>query len=217
MVSVQKDDGLFPGGEPGRTRALLEEGPVAMFQKVVFLRGINMNRLFMVGLSVLFLAFLASAAQARWDPDLEKKAREAVAEFKKADPSMKSFFDKAYGYAVFPTVAKGAMGVGAARGAGMVFQRGKAIGKTTLTQVTIGFQFGGQAYREIIFFEDKKTLDNFKSGNFELAAQASAVAATAGASANASYKNGLAVFTMAKGGLMYEASIGGQKFSYEPL
>ncbi|HID49932.1 MAG TPA: hypothetical protein EYP40_10045, partial [Chromatiales bacterium] len=87
----------------------------------------------------------------------------------------------------------------------------------SLTQITIGFQLGGQAYSEIIFFKDKKTLDRFKNGNFELGAQASAVAITAGASADVNYEKGVAVFTMAKGGLMYEASVGGQKFSYTPF
>jgi lipid-binding SYLF domain-containing protein len=97
-----------------------------------------------------------------------------------------------------------------------VYEKGKPIGDTSLTQITIGFQLGGQAYSEIIFFKDKKTLDDFKNGNFELGAQASAVAVTAGASADANYEKGVAVFTMAKGGLMYEASVGGQKFSYDP-
>jgi len=167
-------------------------------------------------LALLCLAILFGSAQAGWDPSAEKKAQEAVAEFKKADPGMKTFFDKAYGYAVFPTVGKGAIGIGGAHGSGLVYEKGKVIGKTTLSQVTIGFQLGGQAYREIIFFENKGTIDRFKGGNFEFSAQASAVAATAGASADADFEGGLAVFTMAKGGLMYEASIGGQKFSFTP-
>ncbi len=173
-----------------------------------------MKRLFLAVLSTCYL--VALPVQAGWDPKAPERAQEAIADFKKADPSMKIFFDEAYGYAVFPNVGKGAMGVGAARGAGLVYEQGKVVGKTTLTQVTIGFQLGGQAFREIIFFENKEALDRFKAGNFEFAAQASAVAATAGASAKADYEGGVAVFTAAKGGLMYEASIGGQKFSFTP-
>ena len=128
---------------------------------------------------------------------------------------MKVFFDKAYGYAVFPTVSKGAYVIGGAYGEGEVFKKGKLIGYSTLTQVTIGLQLGGQAYSEIIFFQDKRRLNNFKDGNFEFGAQASAVAVTAGVSADAAYNNGVAIFTIVKGGLMYEASVGGQKFRYE--
>ena len=168
--------------------------------------------------AVLFLCavFLSNPLVAGWDPDSRAEARQAVAEFKKADPSLKRFFSSSYAYAVFPTVGKGGFGIGGAYGDGIVFRGGKAIGETSLTQLTIGFQLGGQAYREIIFFRDKPTLEAFQQGSFELSAQASAVAATFGASADADFEHGVAVFTLAKGGLMYEASIGGQKFGYEP-
>jgi lipid-binding SYLF domain-containing protein len=146
-----------------------------------------------------------------------RKVSETIAAFKNNDPNMKLFFSKAYGYAVFPTVGKGGMGIGGAYGKGEVYERKMLIGISSLTQLTIGWQLGGQAYSEIIFFKDKRALDDFRGGNFELGAQASAVAATAGASADASYDNGVAIFTLAKGGLMYEASIGGQKFSFEPI
>lgn len=149
-------------------------------------------------------------------PGNDAKVREAIAAFKNRDPSMQVFFDRAHGYAVFPTVGKGGMGIGGAYGKGRVFRQGSSIGSVSLTQVTIGFQLGGQAYREIIFFRDKATLDDFISGNFEFSARASAVAATAGASADADYNDGVAVFTLARGGLMYEASIGGQKFKFTP-
>ena len=165
---------------------------------------------------LLALLVAISPALAGWDPDRQAEAKQAIAEFKKADPSMKRFFDSAHAYAVFPTVGKGGIGIGGAYGKGIVFRDGKAIGDTSLTQVTIGFQLGGQAYREIIFFRDAATLNNFKKGNFELSAQASAVAATLGASADADFEGGVAVFTLAKGGLMYEASAGGQKFSFTP-
>jgi lipid-binding SYLF domain-containing protein len=170
---------------------------------------------------IMTLIFLTSTSFAGWDPDKEtamkNKAQETIARFKKADPALKRFFKKAYGYAVFPTVGKGGIGIGAAHGSGLVYEKGRVIGRTKLSQLTIGFQLGGQAYSEIIFFEHKRALDNFKEGNFELSAQASAVAATAGASADADYEAGVAIFTIEKGGLMYEASVGGQKFSFEPM
>ncbi len=147
-----------------------------------------------------------------------------------------AFFDDAYGYAVFPSIGKGGVGIGGARGKGQVYVGGAHVGDTTMTQLTVGFQLGGQAYSQIIFFEDKRAFEDFTSGNFEFGAQATAVAITAGASASAGttgtgagasasggenakskgdYYKGMAIFTIAKGGLMYEASIGGQKFSYK--
>jgi lipid-binding SYLF domain-containing protein len=140
----------------------------------------------------------------------------AKAEFLKSDESLKTVLDGASGYVIFPSVAKGALGVGAATGTGQLFDSGNAqpVGEASMTQVTIGFQAGGQAYSELLIFQDQTTLDNFKKGNFEFSAQATAVAVTAGASANAKYEKGVMVLTIAKGGLMYEASVGGQKFSY---
>lgn len=167
----------------------------------------------------------AATVSAGWNPLKKEKAEdqktddrevaEAIAAFKNRDSSMEVFFDEAYGYAVFPTVGKGGIGIGGAYGKGKVYRKGKQIGRTKLMQATIGFQLGGQAYREIIFFKDKKALDHFTSGNFEFSAQASAVAVTAGAATDADYSDGVAVFTLPKGGLMYEASVGGQKFSYD--
>jgi len=147
-----------------------------------------------------------------------------------------SFFHKSYGYAVFPTVGEGGFIVGGALGKGHVYVHGRYVGDTTMGQVSVGFQAGGKAYSQIIFFENKRALDEFESGTFEFAAGASAVAITAAASASAGtngtaaeasggeknaratghYENGMAVFTIAKGGLMYAATIAGQKFSYTP-
>ena len=141
----------------------------------------------------------------------------AKAEFIKKDPLMKNLFDKSPGYVIFPNVGKGGMGVGGAAGNGIVFENGKAAGSAKMKQVTVGFQFGGQAYREVIFFENKAALDRFKQNNFEFSAQASAVAVTSGVSGNVKYREGVMVFTQKKGGLMYEASIGGQKFSFSPF
>jgi len=145
------------------------------------------------------------------------------------------FFNKSYGWAIFPTIGKGGFGIGGAHGSGRVYGQGKYVGDTSMTQITIGLQLGGQAFSQIIFFQDKRAYDEFTGGNFEFGAQATAVAITAGASASAStsgssagssagkndantvgkYNKGMAVFTVAKGGLMYEASIGGQKYTYK--
>lgn len=141
----------------------------------------------------------------------------AKAEFIEKDALMKGIFEKAYGYVIFPNVGKGGFGIGGAAGNGAVFENNKVVGMAKLTQVSIGFQAGGQAYREVIFFESKKDLDRFKDSRFEFSAQASAVAVTAGASANVKYTDGVMVFTMLKGGLMYEAAVGGQKFKFNRL
>jgi lipid-binding SYLF domain-containing protein len=159
------------------------------------------------------------AACTGWDPAKQAEQRSevnaTVARFKAKDPGIERFFRNAYGYAVLPTVGKGAVGVGGAYGKGEVFQQGTPIGRTELIQLTVGFQWGGQAYSEIIFFENKDALERFKAGKLKFSAQASAVAITLGASKTAAYENGVAVFTMTRGGLMYEASIGGQGFTYE--
>jgi lipid-binding SYLF domain-containing protein len=139
----------------------------------------------------------------------------AKAELLKKDEGLKAILDKASGYVIFPSVAKGGLGVGAAKGTGQLLEKGNPVGEAKLTQVSVGLQAGGQAYVEVILFEDQTSLDNFKKGNFEFSAQVSAVAVTAGVSKNAKYEKGIMVLTMAKGGLMYEASVGGQKFKYE--
>jgi len=183
--------------------------------------------IFYLRMSLLVCLLLPFSVAAGWNPLAKEKAEEqgkesvgvaeAVANFKNSAPGMQVFFDKAQGYAIFPTVGKGGIGIGGAYGKGEVYEQEKLIGKTSVSQLTIGFQLGGQAYSEIIFFKDKAALDRFKKGKFELGAQASAVAATAGVSADVGYNNGVAIFTIAKGGLMYEASVGGQKFSYKPI
>jgi lipid-binding SYLF domain-containing protein len=148
------------------------------------------------------------------DKKASEKTIKALKKFKNIS-SLKPYFKKARGYAVFPNVGKGGIGIGGARGSGEVFEKGNVIGKTTLTQVSIGFQLGGQAFSQIIFFKDKKSLARFTEGNFEFGASASAALISEGANASADYSDGVAVFTYSKGGLMYEASIGGQKFNYE--
>lgn len=160
---------------------------------------------------------------------------DALSSFKNAGESAE-FFSSSYGYAIFPTIGKGGIGIGGAHGKGTVYAQGKVTGNSSMTQVTLGFQLGGQAFSQIIFFEDKRAFDEFTSGNFEFSAQATAVAITAGVSAEANtgggatagasggsnnastassgYRKGMAIFTIAKGGLMYEAAIGGQKYNY---
>jgi lipid-binding SYLF domain-containing protein len=156
----------------------------------------------------------------------------------KQSPQVEPYFKDSYGYAVFPTVGKGGLGIGGAYGKGQVYRDGKVTGTTTLTKISIGFQAGGQAFSQIIFFQDKRAYDEFTSGQFAFDAQASAVAITAGVQAQAgstgatagasagpktaahaetSYHKGMAIFVQAKGGLMYEAAIAGQKFSFKPL
>jgi lipid-binding SYLF domain-containing protein len=141
----------------------------------------------------------------------------AKTEFIAEDSLMKAIFERSVGYVIFPNVGKGGFIVGGAAGNGAVYEYGKLVGMAKLSQITIGFQAGGQAYSEVIFFESKKELERFKDSRFEFAAQASAVAVTEGASGNVKYTDGVMVFTMQKGGLMYEASIGGQKFKFNKL
>jgi lipid-binding SYLF domain-containing protein len=151
------------------------------------------------------------------DKKVIEDAKQAKTEFIRADRLIKNLFDNAYGYAVFPNVGKGGIGIGGAAGNGAVYQKGKLVGLAKMSQITIGFQWGGQAYREVIFFEDEESMTRFKENRVELSAQASAIALTEGVSANVKYKNGVMIFTQAKGGLMYEASVGGQKFKFFSL
>ena len=131
------------------------------------------------------------------------------------DPSLTRFVHDAAGYAVFPSVGKGAIGVGGAYGKGDLYENGIVVGYCDLTQGTIGLQLGGQSYSEIICFDNQEAVNRFKNGDFAFDAQASAVALKSGAGANAKFANGVAVFTMDEAGLMYEASVGGQKFGYQ--
>jgi lipid-binding SYLF domain-containing protein len=181
---------------------------------------------------IIVIAFFATGSSSAWADDYT----DTIALFKDAGQSA-SFFSNSYGYAVFPSIGKGGLGVGAAHGKGRVYTGGKYVGDTSMSQVSIGLQAGGQAFSEIIFFEDQKTFEEFTSGNFAFSADAGAVVITASASGSASttgtsgtastgkkdadtvgkYRKGTAVFTIAKGGLMYEATLAGQKFKYEAV
>ena len=185
-------------------------------QYLVSVKSSNLNKIQFNDVSdqLLISGWKPSSDKNRKDKKASDKTIKALNKFKKIS-SLKTYFKKARGYAVFPNVGKGGIGIGGARGKGEVFEKGKVIGSTSLTQVSIGFQLGGQAFSQIIFFKDKKSLERFTEGNFEFGASASAALISEGANASADYSDGVAVLTFSKGGLMYEASIGGQKFSYE--
>ncbi|MGM0541160.1 MAG: YSC84-related protein [Pseudomonadota bacterium] len=177
--------------------------------------------------------YTASEAQMTQDVD-EAEYDVALAAFKNS--KVGNFFEHAYGYAIFPTIGKVGFVIGGAYGQGRVYEKGRYTGRTQMTQASIGFQFGGQAYSQIIFFQDQRAYDEFTSGNFEFGANASVVVITAGVAAEAStkgtsatanagnryvkaegqYYKGMAVFNIAKGGLMYEAVLSGQKFNFSP-
>ena len=175
-----------------------------------------MHRMLKLALPVALVAAACSTAPKSEEEkgELRNDVDATVAAFKEKDETMKKFFEDAAGWAVLPTIGKGGVGIGGAYGKGMVFKGGSVIGYCDMTQASIGFQLGGQAYSQIIFFKNGDKVTEFTTGNFEFSAQASAVAATAGVGATSDYENGMAVFTLAKGGLMYEASIAGQKFDY---
>jgi len=161
----------------------------------------------------LLLVAAAPAAPRASDP---ADAEAVIAKFKEKDPDLANVFARARGYAVYPTVGKGGIGLGGAHGKGYVYEGGRLIGTSSLTQVTIGLQLGGQAYSEVVFLKDEAAMESFKRGKLKLSAQATAIALTERAAADLAYREGVAIVTMAKGGLMYEASVGGQKFSFKP-
>jgi len=149
--------------------------------------------------------------------DIHDEAFGVMAKMEQKDSSLRSFIQRSAGYVIFPSVGKGGLIVGGAYGKGEVYRAGKFIGYAELQQATVGAQLGGQTYAELIVFETNDSLNRFTAGNLEFSANASAVALKSGAAAAARYENGVAVFTMPKGGAMLEASIGGQKFSFQPV
>jgi len=172
----------------------------------------------LVGTSLVSLTGCATAPKsADGKASLGRDVGAALSIAKAQDPSLQAFLDKAYGYAVFPSVGKGGVGVGGAYGQGEVYERGQRIGYCDLSQASVGLQLGGQTYTEIIAFQDKAALDNFKNGALRFAGQATVVALKSGVGANATYSDGVSVLTMSEQGFMLEASIGGQSFSFQPL
>src|SRR6266404_5479313 len=166
-------------------------------------------------LAAILLAF-GSPVLARAD-DLHVEAEKAIKVLQNADSGLTNSFSHAAGFAVFPSVGKGGLIFGGEHGNGIVYEKGKPIGEATLTEINVGPQVGGQSFYEVIFLETAEALANFKQSNFEMSAEVSAVAAAEGASANAKYRDGVMVFTLARTGLMVQATIGGQKFKYKPL
>jgi len=166
-------------------------------------------------LTITMFLFVAAVGQNNKEKGEIAKAQETKEYFLEQDPDINDFFESSYGYVIFPAIGKGAVGVGGAHGNGIMFKGGEPIGKASMTQATIGFQLGGQSFMEVIFFEDQRAWDNFIEGKTKLGAQASGVVLKQGASATAAYNDGVAVFTAIKGGLMAEASVGGQKFNYK--
>jgi len=169
-------------------------------------------------LAAIGLGRIAQAApMSDEDTQLVRDAHHTIDAFRRTDPGIESFFQRSVGYVVFPGIGKGGLGIGGAHGNGVLFENGKPIGRVTMNQVSIGAQAGGQEFAEIVFFEVPQTLNELKRGKASLSAEASAVALNAGAAAKARFKNGVAVFTATKGGLMFEAAVGGQKFKFTPF
>ena len=174
------------------------------------------GRIFLMVIAVMTMMF--GTAFAGWDPADEANAQRTIDKFRQKDPSLERFFSRAYGYAVFPEIFKGGfMILGGGHGKGFVYDQGLIVGRSSATQVNFGPQLGGQSFSEIIFFKGRSELEAFKKGNFELNAQVTAIAVTAGMATNTDYSNGVAVFAMPNAGLMAEMSVGGQKFSYRPI
>jgi hypothetical protein len=169
-----------------------------------------------VAFAAVGLARVGYAASAQPDHKLIHEAKQTIEAYKTTDPAIESFFRRSAAYTVFPSIAKGAVGVGAAHGTGVLFEHGEPTGKVTMSQATVGLQLGGQEFSQVVFYESPKSLQELKGGKAAFSAEVGAVAMQAGASAKAGYKNGVAVFTATKGGLMFEASVGGQKFDFTP-
>jgi lipid-binding SYLF domain-containing protein len=164
----------------------------------------------------LFLGGCATAPETSTErADLTNDAQAALADFRAQDPSLDNVLNNSYGYAIFPSVGKGAAGIGGAYGQGEVFQQGNRVGYTDMTQATVGAALGGQSFAELIVFRTREALENFEAGQTTFTADASAVAINSGAAANAKWAHDVVVFTYVKGGLMADAAIGGQSFKYE--
>ena len=168
-------------------------------------------------LLIFIFPFSIKAQIGGWKPKLVKNSKTALRKMIKTTPKLKDYYIEAYGYVVFPRVTKAGIGIGGAAGKGVVFRNHQVVGSAKLIQASVGIQLGGQQYSEVIFFKNERAFEHFTNGNLKFDAQASAVALTKGASIDVAYKGGVAVFTKTKGGLMYEASIGGQHFKFKSI
>ncbi len=172
------------------------------------------------GLAAMAALIAASPAPARWDPEGSREERADVRRTLaslRAEPSLQPYFQEAWGYAVFPTVGKAALFFGGAYGTGEVYEQGKRVGSARISKASVGFQVGGEAYSEIVFFRSREALERFEKGGLAFDAGASAAAATVGANVEAAWSDGVAVFARSKGGLMASAAVGGQTFQFEPV
>lgn len=180
-----------------------------------------MKKLLVSGTLAALLCSATAVVSADWDPEKDAKEMAAVDQtvkaFKADNPAMQIYFDKAYGYAVFPTIGKAAFVFGGSHGKGKVLEQAKLVGNVSLSKASIGLQAGAESYSMIVFFEKKETLDTLKAGKFGFAAGASVTALDKGSQATAVWNSGVAVFTHNKGGLMASAAIGGQKFDFTPV
>lgn len=182
------------------------------------MKTVKLSPLFIITLIIgVIFSFNVQGQINNWNPELIKDSNDEMAKMIKDTPKLSSFKNKSYGYVIFPKVTKAGIGIGGAAGKGVVYKNHEIIGSSKLRQASVGLQLGGQQYSEVIFFENKKSFDNFINGNLKFDAQASAVAITVGASVDVAYQDGLAIFTRTKGGLMYEASLGGQHFEFEGM
>lgn len=177
----------------------------------------NKKRVFVAMIGLLLAALLAGCASTPPEDVLIQDSRDTLQRFIEQDPGLQAWVDHAHSYAIFPEIGKGGLGIGASFGRGIVFENGQPIGRTSASQGTIGAQIGAQTFSQVIFFQDDAALRTFQRENLEFSAQATAVAARSGAAATTSYERGVAVFILVRGGLMAEATIGGQKFRYAPL
>jgi len=168
-----------------------------------------------ITLVCVILPFTMNAQIGGWNPELENDANEALEKMIKKTPKLQSYYNEAYGYAVFPKVTKAAVAIGGAAGNGIVFKDHQVVGSSKLKQASFGLQIGGQQYSEVIFFENQQSFEHFTNGKLKFDAQASAVILKEGASIDVAYHEGVAVFTSTKGGVMVEASVGGQHFKYK--
>ncbi len=174
----------------------------------------------MVAVSLLTAAACSQQGKPAEAPQADQlaMAEDTISELERADPGIATFFNDAYGYVVFPAIGKGGLLVGGAHGTGWVYERGRLVGQAKMTEVSVGAQAGGQRFAEVIFFRDPASLEAFKRGETKLGAEVSAVILEEGAAKKAGYNpSGLAVFVMPKGGAMAAASVGGQRFSYQPI
>jgi lipid-binding SYLF domain-containing protein len=169
---------------------------------------------------LVLLVFSAPALRAEWDPasdpELVKSAQDTVKAFKASDPKLGAYFKEAYGYVVFPTIGKGGFIIGGGGGKGVVFEKGRITGMAKVVKITIGAQVGGEAYSELMFFKDKATCEKFKSGGAKFQANATATAGDASRQAATNWADGVAVFFKGKGGLIADASMGTQDFTFDP-